>query len=240
MGGGLVLQELLTGYAGANALHVHPISLQAHPGEVWMLGGRNGTGKSTLLNTIAGIMPPLHGQVLWNGDNTNALDPASRSKIFALVTTQRPDAALFTALEIVETGLFHRNMRTKDKANSALNYLGDVGVPHLAHRRFEQLSDGEKQRVMMARALAQNTPVLLLDEPSAFLDFAARIELSRLLQHWASELNKLVFISSHDHHALLPVSTHLLFLNQAGARIMQGADLQNEAYALFEMRGNNG
>jgi len=240
MGGGLELQDLLTGYPGASALHVQPINLRANLGEIWMLGGRNGTGKSTLLNTIAGITQTFHGRIVWNGTDTKTLDTASRSRIFALVLTHRPDAALFNALEIVETGLFHRDMRSKDKENAALEYLESVGASLLAHRRFEQLSDGEKQRVMMARALAQDTPVLLLDEPSAFLDFAARAELSALLQAWAAEFQKLIFVSSHDHHALLPVCTHLLFLNHTGARVMQGADLQQKAYRLFEMPDNEG
>ena len=234
MGVGLVLKDLLTGYPGAKALHVHPISLQASPGEIWMLGGRNGTGKSTLLSTMAGITPPRAGQISWNETDTQTLDPASRSKIFSLVLTQRPDAAMFTALEIVETGLFHRSIRPKDKEQLAFECLESVGASPLAGRRFEQLSDGEKQRVMMARALAQDTPVLLLDEPSAFLDFAARTELSGLLSRWAGVWNKLIFVSSHDHHALLPVCTHLLFLDKSGARVMQGADLQQKAHSLFE------
>jgi iron complex transport system ATP-binding protein len=234
MGVGLVLQNLLTGYPGANALHTHAISLHARPGEIWMLGGRNGTGKSTLLNTMAGITPARAGRIVWNETDTQALDLASRSKIFALVLTHRPDATMFTALEIVETGLLHRSMRPKDKEQLAVEYLESVGASQLAGRRFEQLSDGEKQRVMMARALAQDTPVLLLDEPSAFLDFAARTELSALLYRWASEWKKLIFVSSHDHHALLPVCSHLLFLDKSGARLMEGADLQHKAYSLFE------
>ncbi|MFY7849064.1 MAG: ABC transporter ATP-binding protein [Bacteroidia bacterium] len=231
---GLVMQELLTGYPGAEVLHVHPINLQAMPGEIWMLGGKNGTGKSTLLRTMAGIAPPRGGQIFWNKTDTQTLDSASRSKIFSLVLTQKPDAALFTALEIVETGLFHRSMRPREKARLAFEYLDGLSASQLAGRRFEQLSDGEKQRVMMARALAQDTPVLLLDEPTAFLDFAARNELSGLLSRWAGELNKLIFVSSHDHHVLLPVCTHLLFLDKSGARVMQGADLQQKAYSFFD------
>lgn len=234
MGMGLVLQGLITGYPGAIALHTHPINLQARPGDIWMLGGRNGTGKSTLLSTLAGITPARAGRVLWNGTDTQALDTASRSKIFALVLTHRPDAAMFTALEIVETGLYLRSVRPKDKEQLALDYLDCVGAAQFAGRRFEQLSDGEKQRVMMARALAQDTPVLLLDEPSAFLDFAARTELSALIYRWASEWNKLIFVSSHDHHALLPVCSHLLFLDKSGARTLQGPDLQHKAFSLFE------
>ncbi len=240
MDAGLVLQDLLTGYPGASALLVHPINVKANQGEIWMLGGRNGTGKSTLLNTMAGITPAHAGQITWNGTDTQSLDPASRSKIFALVLTQRPEAALFTALEIVETGLFHRSIRPADKERLAFEYLDSVGAAHLMHRRFEQLSDGEKQRVMMARALAQDTPVLLLDEPSAFLDFAARTELSVLLYRCATEWKKLIFVSSHDHHALLPVCTHLLFLNQAYAQVLQGADLKQKAYSLFETPENEG
>ena len=235
---GLILQDLVIGYPGLSPLQVHPMNLVAGQGEVWMLGGRNGTGKSTLLRTIAGLTKPLKGRVIWNGIDTRSFDAPSRSKIFALVLTQRPDAALFTALEIVETGLFHQKMQSRDKEYAARKYMDDAGALHLANRRFEQLSDGEKQRVMMARALAQDTPVLLLDEPSAFLDFSARAELSGLIQRWASEANKLIFVSSHDHHALLPVCTHLLFLDQTGARVMQGADLKENAHSLFEVPGN--
>lgn len=240
MAAALVLQDLVTGYPDAPALLEKPLSLVAGQGEIWMLGGRNGTGKSTLLSTIAGLTSPRSGIVSWHGVNLASLDAVSRSKIFAVVLTQKPETALFTAVEIVETGLFRRNIRTSEKKKKALEYLDHAGALHLASRRFEQLSDGEKQRVMMARALAQDTPVLLLDEPSAYLDFAARSELCSLLGYWAGEWNKLIFVSSHDHHALLPVCSHLLFLEKSGASILQGSALKQEAYSLFTLPDHAG
>lgn len=240
MGDGLVLQNLITGYAGSPALLQQPLSLEARPSEIWMLGGRNGTGKSTLLTTMAGLTRPLSGKVFWNNTELNALDPASLSRIFSLVLTVRPDAAHFMAGELVETGLFRHRISGKDKRKAVDEYLHQAGASHLKNRKFEELSDGEKQRVMMARALAQQTPVLLLDEPSAYLDFAARTELSQLLQRWAGELNKLIFVSSHDHHALIPVCSQLLFLDRSNWKILKGSSLQKEAFALFTLPGHVG
>lgn len=240
MGVGLILQDLVTGYAAEEELLIKPLSLNARPGEIWMLGGRNGTGKSTLLSTIARLTPPIHGKIFWNDVDIETLDPPSCSKIFAIVLTLKPEAASFTALEVVETGLLRRLLRSGAKRTAAFEYLQHAGAAHLAHRRFDRLSDGEKQRVMMARALAQETPVLLLDEPSAYLDFAARAELSVLLSRWAADLNKLIFVSSHDHHALLPVCTHLLFLENGCARLLEGIAVKTDAYKLFTLPDNAG
>lgn len=235
---GLTIKNLVTGYPAAPALLQVPVNLNAAPGEIWMLGGRNGTGKSTLLNTIAGLIKPKAGEVGWNGANIQSLDPASRSKIFATVLTSKPEAPHFSALEIVETGLFRRKLKVGEKQNLAQEFLEQAGAGHLASRRFEQLSDGEKQRVMIARALAQDTPVLLLDEPTAYLDFAARAEFSKMLSRWAVDWNKLIFVSSHDHHALLPVCSHLLFLQNGEAITMGRDELLQHAHSLFQVSEN--
>jgi iron complex transport system ATP-binding protein len=235
---GLTIKNLVTGHPAAPALLQVPVNLNAAMGEIWMLGGRNGTGKSTLLNTIAGLIKPKTGEIVWNGANIQSLDPPSCSKIFATVLTSKPEAPHFSALEIVETGLFRRNLKAGEKQKLASEFLEHAGAGRLASRRFEQLSDGEKQRVMIARALAQDTPVLLLDEPTAYLDFAARAEFSKMLSSWAADWNKLIFVSSHDHHALLPVCTHLLFLRNGEAITIGRDELLQNAHSLFQVSEN--
>jgi iron complex transport system ATP-binding protein len=232
--------ELFTGHKAdgiTRVLQSAPMSFQAQPGEIWMLAGLNGTGKSTLLHTLCGLKVPASGSVYWDNQAVHTMHPAGRSRVFALVLTHRPVTGLMKALDIVITGLYGRaDLTYKQKETRALDWMAATGSTPFAERRFDALSDGEKQRVMLARALAQETPVLLLDEPGAFLDFAAREQFAAYLRDWATRLNKLIFISTHDQHSILPLADNLLFLEKHGeARIIQQPADNPGVQALFQV-----
>jgi iron complex transport system ATP-binding protein len=176
---------------------------------------------------------------MWNGMVLHDLDPMSRSAVFALVFTTRPAAASFTGFELAGTALFRVQRLTENERSIRINRaLETAGATHLSGVYFGKMSDGEKQKVLLARALAQDTPVLLLDEPSAFLDFAAKRELAAFLRRLAKEHQKLVMVSTHDTEVFLPVADELLFLDKQGiARQFSEPGKNPEAARLFQVVG---
>lgn len=171
-------------------------------GELTVLLGPNGAGKSTLLRTLAGLQPALAGSTALDGDDLLGLRPAERARRVGVVLTDRPDPGLLTGRDVVELGrLPHTGaagvLGPGDTA--AVDAAIDaVRARPLAGRPLGRLSDGERQRMMIARALAQQPSLLLLDEPSAFLDVSARVALLGLLRRLAREQDLCVLLSTHD------------------------------------------
>ena len=179
--------------------------------------GANGAGKSTLLRTIAGFLPPLEGTVYWK-DFPNAQPSLQQlARLLAIVLTARIESEYLSAREVVESGRFpytsfdgrltHHDHDVVDEA------LALTQAEHLASRPLHSLSDGERQRVMIAKALAQETPVILLDEPTAFLDFAGKMGVMRLLQSLAHEKEKTILISTHDLEPAFHIADRLWLLS---------------------------
>ena len=175
------------------------LSATLERGKLTCLLGRNGTGKSTLLRTLAGLQPPLNPQL----STLNCqLSTVNSQPSVALVLTQRPDLRNLTAEEVVGLGRtphtnFWGTLRADDRRIVAES-LHLVGIETLANRPFETLSDGEQQKVMIAKALAQQTPMIFLDEPTAFLDFISRRELFTLLKRLAHDHGKAILLTTHD------------------------------------------
>ena len=175
------------------------LSATLERGKLTCLLGRNGTGKSTLLRTLAGLQPPLNPQL---STLNSQLSTVNSQPSVALVLTQRPDLRNFTAEEVVGLGRtphtnFWGTLRADDRRIVAES-LQLVGIETLANRPFETLSDGEQQKVMIAKAFAQQTPMILLDEPTAFLDFISRRELFTLLKRLAHDNGKAILLTTHD------------------------------------------
>ena len=198
-------QALRVGHAG-NVL-ADDVTLRLHPGEVVALVGVNGSGKTTLLRTLAGIHKPLEGAVFLGEKDLYTFHAMERARHVALVLTGRPTTGLLDVRTLVSLGrqpwtgaLGRLTLMDEDKVSKAMVL---AGVGHLADRWVDQLSDGEMQRVSIARALAQDTPVLLLDEPTAHLDIVNRVQLIRMLQHIAHSASKAVLLSTHDLHTSL-------------------------------------
>ena len=171
-------------------------------GTMVALLGRNGTGKSTLLRTIARLMDAQQGEIAINGTPLADMSQAELARLVAFVTTERIDVEALTAYDLVAIGRSPYTGwmgRLTDADRAAIERAMDIaGVRDMAERRVSTMSDGECQRVMIARALAQDTPIILLDEPTAFLDLPNRYELCTLLSRLAHEEERCVIFSTHE------------------------------------------
>ena len=200
----ITLKNLVVGYPdGRHTRQLnHAANEEARDGMLTCLIGANGAGKSTLLRTIAGFQLPLEGTVLLGGNDVRALSPRQRAEHMAVVLTDRPDVMCTTVWEMVATGRapftgFWGRLSGKDR-DIVTRSLRLVGIEWMADRTVASLSDGERQKVMIAKALAQQTPIILLDEPTAFLDYPSRVEVMQLLLNIAHEEHKTVLLSIHD------------------------------------------
>ncbi|MCF8221942.1 MAG: ABC transporter ATP-binding protein [Bacteroidales bacterium] len=183
------------------------ISVGAAKGEMVSLIGPNGIGKSTLLRTIAGMQRPLGGEVRFSGRNVSAYSNNELARKISFVLTGSMVVSNISVFELVSLGRFpHTNWighLTRNDRYSIEEAVASVGLlPHM-YDNVGQLSDGEKQRAMIARALAQDTEIIMLDEPTAFLDLPNRYELIYLLRELSVTKNKTVVFSTHDIHIAL-------------------------------------
>ena len=206
----VTLKELSIGYQTKNHVTVVAEHLNASicSGELTCLLGRNGIGKSTLLRTLSAFQPALSGEILLkhseNSEYSEISDFSDKqlSRLIGVVLTEKPDVRNMTTEELVGMGrspytgfwgtLSEEDRRIVDEA------IQLVGIQSLKGRYVHTLSDGERQKVMIAKALAQQTPVIYLDEPTAFLDFPSKVEVMQLLHRLAREQQKTVFLSTHD------------------------------------------
>jgi iron complex transport system ATP-binding protein len=177
-------------------------SFHARPGEIVGILGPNASGKSTLLKLIAGSLAPLSGRVLLNGVVTHTLPPRARAQRIAIVQQESPLLFPSRAWEFVLQGRHaYRNalrFETEEDLIIARNALTQVGAEHLSDRWMNQISGGEKQRVILARALAQQPILLLLDEPTLHLDIGAQVDLLHSLRRLAAENRYTVVVVTHE------------------------------------------
>ncbi|MHA6625055.1 ABC transporter ATP-binding protein [Pseudonocardia sichuanensis] len=221
---GLTLEGLDLGYRRgrrrAPRAVLSGVRARAAAGELTVLVGPNGTGKSTLLHAVAGLLAPLAGTVHLDGADLLALPAAERARRVAVVLTERVDPGLLAVEELVALGRHPHTgptgaLRAADRAAVAAAVTA-AGAAHLAGRRVAELSDGERQRVLTARALAQQPAVLLLDEPTAFLDVSSRVALLALLRRLAREDGLCVLVSTHDLEPALRLADHVWLLDRSG------------------------
>jgi iron complex transport system ATP-binding protein len=227
--------DLSIGY-GAEAL-LSRINIDLRPGEVVALIGVNGIGKSTLLRTIAGLLPPLGGGVEVNGQDLRALGAAQRARLVSIVLTGRPGTGALDVGTIVMLGRQPWTGRwgalTEADRTAVTDALRSAGAEHLRYKALGACSDGEAQKVMIARALAQATPVLLLDEPTAFLDLPNRAAIVRFLKQIATAEQKAVLFSTHDLQMALDLCDRIVLMRR-NAPLWQGSPA--EALATGELQ----
>ncbi len=216
----LILSNLAIGYTGGGSRHqiVDAINARLYSGELVSLVGLNGAGKSTLLRTISAFQPRLSGEIEYCGREGGVNDASQLSRHLAIVLTGREPIYNLSVHEVVAmgrmpyTGFFGLNSsRDKRVVDEAMEMLG---ISSLANRMIETLSDGERQKVMIAKAVAQETPIILLDEPTAFLDFASRVALMQSLRTLAHERGKAILLSTHDLELALRLSDRLWLMDK--------------------------
>lgn len=227
----ITLSHLSVGYKIGHAV-VSDINLTLQSGKLASLIGANGVGKSTLLKTLTGFLPKLEGSLLLDGKDISEFSQRALARQISIVLTQKPDVQNLTVEEIVGlgrspyTGFFgklHANdQQIVDESITA------VGIQKLKNRMIQTLSDGERQKVMIAKALAQQTPVIFLDEPTAFLDFSSKVETFQLLQRMAHEMGKLVLLSTHDLELAVRFSDTLLQVNGDGLRTVSNEEVTHQ------------
>ncbi len=200
----LITRALAVGYRnGSQAVTLlRDLNLVLEKGKLVALLGQNGAGKSTLLRALTCDEKPLDGTIEVNGMNLQEMGQKDRSRLIGLVSTERIQAGALTVTELVGLGRqphtgFLGRLDEEDRT-IVQQAMTDAGIIGKADEYMSSLSDGERQKAMIARALAQQTPIIILDEPTAFLDVASRIETMRLLQTLAHECGKAVLLSSHD------------------------------------------
>ncbi|ANW95537.1 ABC transporter ATP-binding protein [Wenyingzhuangia fucanilytica] len=205
------------------------IDFELYKGELLCLLGRNGSGKSTLLKTIANMLSPIEGSIEINEKNIDNLPPKELAKFIAVVLTESIPESSLTVYETIALG---RQPYT--------NWLGklsdqDISIVHnamnltdtteLSNKLIHQLSDGQLQRVMIARALTQDTPIILLDEPTSHLDIHHKINIFKILAKICKETEKTVLISTHEINLALKTSDRLLLIDQKKFNVGKSTDI---------------
>lgn len=212
--------DLETGYRSKKKTTVitHGVSASLYSGELTCLLGPNGAGKSTLLKTLTAFLPPLKGVVFIEHKPLDDYSDAELSRVIGVVLTEKLNLNNMSVDELVGLGRspytgFWGYMNDKDR-NIVAEAISLVGIDSLSHRMIQTLSDGERQKVMIAKALAQETPVIFLDEPTAFLDYPSKVEIMQLLQCLARVKNKTVFLSTHDLELALQIADKVWLLDK--------------------------
>jgi len=211
--------NLIIGYKGKKLVEIAgPLNFNIAKGNLYGLIGVNGIGKSTLIKTLSGLLPPLEGRVLVNGQNIFKLNFAKRATYISLVLTERVNASLATVEEVVKMGRYpYTNWQfgiTPNDQEIINESINSVGLYNNRQKLFNKLSDGNKQKAMIAKALAQDTPVLILDEPTVHLDVKNRFIILQLLQKLAKEHQKTILFSGHDLDYMLTFCDQLMLMTE--------------------------
>ena len=205
------LRDLSIGYQTKHSVKTVAAGINGaiRSGELTCLLGANGVGKSTLLRTLAAFQPQISGEILISRSEEcgvrreiTSFTDKELSKVIGVVLTEKPDVRNMSVRELVSLGrspytgfwgtYTDEDLRIVDEA------IEMVGITDLIRRPVHTLSDGERQKVMIAKALAQQTPVIFLDEPTAFLDYPSKVEVLQLLRRISREAEKTIFLSTHD------------------------------------------
>lgn len=216
------LRNLSIGYRHGRSCSVvmQNIDAEIKPGRLTCLIGSNGAGKSTLLRTISAFQPKLGGEIMLGDREIAEYSREELARIIGVVLTERPQVQNLTVFQMAAmgrspyTGFFGR--LDKEDKKIVAESLGMVGISHLADRMVHTLSDGERQKMMTAKALAQQTSVIFLDEPTSFLDYGSKVDTLQMLHRLCAEENKMIFLSTHDLELALQIADELWVMTPHG------------------------
>lgn len=216
----LRLDGLSVGYRGLRGAVLEALSLDAPAGAFICVLGRNGAGKSTLMRTISGLQSALGGKALLAGEAIEAMRPQTRARRIAVVLTERANSPGLTVDDVVSLGRqpftdWRGRLTAEDRRHSE-QALQMAGAAAFTGRLFDDLSDGERQRVMIARAIAQAPQLMVLDEITAFLDLPGRVEVMALLRAQARATGAIILLSSHDLDLSLQLADTVWLLDGRG------------------------
>lgn len=209
------------GKSGRKEKRVHSgLNFELMPGELVCLLGPNGAGKSTLLRTLAYFQPALAGSLLFEEKELCAYSERERSRKIGVVLTDKTQTGGLTVSELIALGRqphtgFFGQLKEQDR-KIVVEAMTSVGIAHKANNYVAELSDGERQKAMIAKALVQECPLILLDEPTAFLDVVSRIEIMQLLHAIARVQGKTILLSTHDVEQALVFADRLWLLTRGG------------------------
>ena len=218
----LELHDLYIGYDEDANRRIVAETLDASlaKGTMACLVGANGVGKSTLMRTLSGFQPALRGEVRIDGKPIGEYSPRELSEKIGVVLTERNTAAELSVEEVVGIGRipytnFWGTLTPADR-QAVDEAIALVGIEPLRKKRIGRVSDGERQKVMIAKALAQQTDIILLDEPTAFLDYGSKVSVMRLLRQLAHEQGKAILLSTHDLEIAFQTADEVWILQRDG------------------------
>lgn len=214
------IENLVTGYRTkhGDTVITRDINASLRSDELTCLLGPNGAGKSTLLRTLAAFQPPLSGEIYLEQRNLKSYTDAELAKVIGVVLTDRIHLSNMTLEELIGMGRspytgFWGKLSKKDR-QIVDEAMATVGIENLHGRMIQTLSDGERQKVMIAKALVQETPVIFLDEPTAFLDYPSKVEIMQLLQQLSRTKHKTIFLSTHDLELALQIADRIWLIDK--------------------------
>lgn len=231
------LSQLSVGYTPSHPV-ISDINLELRSGQLACLIGENGIGKSTLLKTLTGFLPKLKGSLLLGNRDIESFSQRELARQVSIVLTQKPDVQNLTIEEIIGlgrspyTGFFGR-LRAEDR-KVVDDAIATMGIEKLRGRMIQTLSDGERQKVMIAKALAQETSIILLDEPTAFLDFPSKAETFLSLQRMAHERDKLILLSTHDLELAVRFADSLLEVKKGTLQAVSATEVKASIRAIID------
>lgn len=240
------IHNLTIGYKLKKGVKVvgQTINADLYSGELTCLLGANGAGKSTLLRTLSAFLPPVSGDIIISGRSINSYSNCELAMTIGVVLTEKCEVQNLTVEELVAMGRspytgFWGTLDTADK-EQVQEAMKQVDILHLKTRMIQTLSDGERQKVMIAKALAQQTPIIFLDEPTAFLDFPSKVEMMQLLHELSHRMNKTIFLSTHDLELALQLADKLWLMDRKKELILgtpEDLSLNDSLGSFFTRKG---
>lgn len=220
------------------------LNASIHSGELTCLLGTNGVGKSTLLRTLSAFQPPLGGTIDLLDRPLSTYDDRQLATVIGVVLTEKSDIRNMTVEELVGLGRspytgFWGTLKESDR-RIVHEAIARVRIESLTQRMVHTLSDGERQKVMIAKALAQETPIIFLDEPTAFLDFPSKVEVMQLLHNLTHTLQKTVFMSTHDLELALQIADKIWLMDRTNGIAIgtpEDLSLEGKLSSFFSRKG---